>query len=303
MPEFPEVETISRQLHTVLPGKIISSVKILRDKNFIGNPQILIKQKINSVSRFAKIIRIHLCHPCLPEGRLEPISGIYSSKNPFPLIAIHLKMTGQLIFESKDSRIAGGHPNSDFFASLPTKHTRVILEFSDQSKLFFNDQRTFGWLKIINSQTEFDQEFTKLSGIEPFSPQFTWQNLKATLGKSTRAIKLSILDQTKIVGIGNIYANDGLFLAHISPIRQSSSLSDSEWQSLTQNLKKVLIKSIKLGGTSQKDYVHFDGSKGSYQDNFLVYGKKEGNCPICQAKIMSVKLGGRSSFYCPHCQK
>lgn len=283
MPELPEVETLKRQLENVLLAKKISQIDILRSKNFLGNPKTLLNKTITQIKRKAKVI-------------------IISFDKNFPCLLIHLKMTGQLIFDDQKNRIFGGHPNNDFFSSLPSKYTRVIIHFSDNSKLFFNDQRTFGWLKIISSQNQFDQEFKNLNGIEPFSPLFTWQNLKASLF-SSRPIKLAILDQSKIAGIGNIYANDGLFLSKLLPTRKANSLTDKDWQNLTASLNKILSLSLSLGGTSQTNYIHLDGKKGNYQDHFLVYRKDGQNCPSCQGKIVKIKLGGRGTFYCPSCQK
>jgi len=294
MPELPEVQTLVNQLNQVLIGKTIDKVLVSRDKNFIGQSSDLIGYQISSITRFAKIILIHLtCE--------KPNSK--SSIQTFPLIAVHLKMTGQLIYDNDQKRVAGGHPSQDFFATLPNQYTRVIIKFLDKSHLFFNDQRTFGWLKVIRNKFQFNSEFKNLSGIEPFSPDFTWQNLKKRLSSSTRPIKLSILDQAKIVGIGNIYANDGLFLSRISPTRKTNTLTNQEWQKLTQSLRQVLEKSIKLGGTSQANYLHLDGSKGDYQDHFLVYAKVDQLCSVCQKPIKRIKLGGRGTFYCSHCQK
>lgn len=283
MPELPEVETLKRQLENVLLNKKISQIEILRSKNFIGDPKVLETKTITQIKRKAKVIIIYF-------------------QKEFPCLLVHLKMTGQLIFDDQKNRVFGGHPNNDFFASLPSKYTRVIIHFSDNSKLFFNDQRTFGWLKIISSQVNFDQEFKNLNGIEPFSPIFTWQNLKTNLF-SSRPIKLVILDQSKIAGIGNIYANDGLFLSRLLPTRKANSLSDKDWQNLAKSLKKILSLSLLLGGTSQTNYIHLDGKKGNYQDHFLVYRKDNQPCPKCQNPIQKIKLGGRGTFFCPICQK
>lgn len=303
MPELPEVETIKRQLKIALINKIIKNILVNREKSFIGKPQNFYGKKITAIKRKAKVLIIKLENPSqspLKKGRY------------FPLLLIHLKMTGQIIYQvlsikdkelSKKDRIIGGHPTDDVFGKLPHKHTRVIIEFTDNSKLYFNDIRTFGWIKEINNEQEFDKETRNFSGIEPLSKEFAWQNLKQKLGKINRPIKLAILDQTKIAGIGNIYANDGLFLARIMPTKKANLLTDLEWQELTKSLITVLQKSIKLGGTSQSTYVQTDGSKGNYQDHFLVYKKEDQPCPKCDTKIIKTKIGGRGTFYCPKCQK
>lgn len=311
MPELPEVETLTRQLKKAITGKKTSDIKVLRTKSFQGNLNLIIGKKIISISRKAKVIIIRF-------------------GGNFPALLIHLKMTGQLIYQTKNkkqetrnfvsfrtdfqsdtesiqnnfnSTIIGGHPTLDWISSLPSKHTRVILTFTDKSILYFNDMRVFGWLKIITSQSQFDQETKNINGIEPLTPNFTLDNFKKALSKSTRPIKLTLLDQAKIAGLGNIYVNDSLFNAGILPFRPTSSLTQVEIKKLHASIEKILSLGIKYGGTSQSTYKQLNGLAGSYQDHFLVYRKEREPCPKCKCAIIRTKLGGRGTFHCPFCQK
>jgi formamidopyrimidine-DNA glycosylase len=294
MPELPEVETITRQLRKVLVGQELKAIKISLARSFIGESQNLIHKEITNVKRLAKILIIEF-------------------EKDFPKLLIHLKMTGQLIYQFKNrneklknknpNRIVGGHPTNDWIANLPSKHTRVIFTFTDGSELFFNDQRTFGWIKVIKTQKEFEKETQNFNGVNPLLKSFDGKQIANLLGNSTRPIKIAIMDQKKISGIGNIYANDALFLAGILPTRTSKSLSENEWQKLSLSIQKVLKKGIKYGGASDSDYIHINGLGGSYQDHFLVYKKDGQKCSKCSGKIIKIKLGGRGTYFCQICQK
>lgn len=261
MPELPEVETIKRGLEKKIVGLKIKSVKVLSAKNFIGDPQNIIGQKITAVDRRAKIIILKL---------------------EINFLLIHLKMTGQLLLNK--------HPD---------KYTRVIIEFNNQDKLYFNDLRKFGWMKVVK-----DLKSLKF-GPEPLTKNFTQKYFKNLLGKSKKSIKLILMDQEKISGVGNIYANEALFLAGIDPARKASDLQDKEINSLYLSLKKVLQQGILFGGTSAKDesYRNLSGEKGQMQKHLRVYEKEGQQCFRCQGKIKKIKLGGRGTYYCPACQK
>jgi formamidopyrimidine-DNA glycosylase len=284
MPELPEVETISNQLNKTIKGKIIANIQILRSKSFQGDPKLILGKKVTRVFRHAKVINV-------------------AFQNEFPLTLIHLKMTGQLIYKDDNQRFVGGHPTQDWVNQLPGKHTRVIFTFKDHAKLFFNDLRVFGWVKVISNSLDLKKELKSFTGVEPLSSKFTLNKLKEIIDKINRPIKLLILDQQKIAGLGNIYANDALFGARIDPTRPAKSLSSPEIKALHQSIIKILKIAVKLGGTSQRDYRQINGSMGNYQDHFLVYKKEGEPCPICGSTIVKIKLGGRGTYYCPQCQK
>lgn len=282
MPELPEVETISRQLNQVLQDKRVTKVEVLRERSFSGDPNRLLGWEIERVGRKSKVIEIHF------KGKDE-------------VIIIHLKMTGQLIYAFGDQRVVGGHPTSDWVKSLPSKHTRVVWEFTDGSKLFFNDMRVFGWMKLM-STSKYENE-VRGKAPDVVDEGFTLNYFSNLLTKAKKAIKLLILDQDKIGGIGNIYANDALFLAGVMPDRSASSLSEEEISKLYKAIREVIDLGIKYGGASAANYVDTRGLGGTYQDYFLVYKRDGEKCKNCGREIEKMRIGGRGTFYCASCQK
>ena len=279
MPELPEVETVRLFLDQHILGKTISDIEILTQKSFIGNPSLVKGQKIISTSRLGKQLSIHL-------------------KNGLILL-FHLKMTGQIIIGSS----VLGHPTKNAFDHLPNKSTRVIFTFSDKTKLFFNDQRKFGWVKLFN-QNELI-EFQKNVGIDALSPDFTDDYFYSQLQKTSRAVKLVLLDQSKFAGIGNIYANDALFLSKIHPQTPAKKLAKFQAKKLRQNLVDLMKESLFHGGSTAKDnkYIHPDGTVGQHQYYFRVYQRNGQPCLVCKTPIKRIKIGGRGTFFCPKCQK
>lgn len=282
MPELPEVETISRQLNEAIRGRTILSVEVLNERSFWGDAKKLCGWEIRSVSRKSKIIQMQFVHQ-------EEV------------VLVHLKMTGQLIFVDGDKRIVGGHPTPDWVSKLPSRHTRVIWNFKDGTKLFFNDMRIFGWMKLV-SRREYEME---LLGKVPdvIDADFTTEYLISILKKSTKLVKQVLLDQDKIGGIGNIYVNDALYLAGIRPDRKANSLTLEEAKKVHKAAVKVIRDGIKYGGASASNYVQVTGLGGTYQDHFLVYKKEGQKCSRCGGTIKKIKLGGRGTFYCPNCQR
>jgi formamidopyrimidine-DNA glycosylase len=284
MPELPEVEVIRLFLEAKLAGKNIKHLEILWPKSFIGDANNVIGQKISKFTRIGKQLSIHL------ENNL--------------ILLVHLKMTGQLIFIHHSKTILG-HPTPNLNDSqLPNKSTRIIFTFSDNSKLYFNDQRKFGWIKVFNKQDEI-KEFQKNLGFDVLDPRFTSDYFYSQLQRSARPIKLALLDQSKFAGIGNIYANDALFIAQINPRISSNKLTKTQADALRLALIEIIKESIKHGGSTAKDnkYVHPDGSFGQQQYYFRVYQREGEPCLVCGAPIIRSKIGGRGTFYCPVCQK
>jgi formamidopyrimidine-DNA glycosylase len=274
MPELPEVETIARQLNTVLPGRAITGIEGLELD--VSNCAVL------SVGRKQKIIEI-----VLDKGSE---------------LLVHLKMTGQLIFLGADQqRVVGGHPTADWVGSLPSKHTRATISFQDGSRLYFNDQRKFGWMKLVDS----DQWSVMKAKMPPdvVDEAFTPKYLQMVLSKSSRAVKLVILDQAKIGGMGNIYANDALFMAKIHPEMPSNQLKIDAVNNLYEAMKFVINKGIETGGASYSHFVGIEGVGGHYQDHFLIYDKEGEPCKTCGTIICKIQLGGRGTYYCYKCQR
>ncbi len=284
MPELPEVETIRGQLEKVVKGQRIKKIKVLRKKSLQGSSLKVKGRKIVGVKRRAKMLVMEL------EG----------DKN----LLIHLKMTGQLVYEGEKGRTVGGHPTSDWVKKLPSKHTRVVMEL-EKGKLFFNDMRVFGWIKVVD-KVGLEREFKDL-GPDVNSLKFTVKHLRQILESSGRAVKLILLDQKKLAGVGNIYANDGLYCAGVDPRRSGKEVVKDEAvvRRLLKCLKKVIDKGIKYGGATASDdsFKNAAGLGGKYQKHFLVYEKEGKKCRRCEGKIKKVKLGGRGTYFCPGCQK
>jgi len=283
MPELPEVETIRLGLSKKIVNKAIKEIVIYNLKSFRGNKFDALKQKVLRVERRGKIIRIQLTN----------------NQN----ILFHLKMTGQLIYINKDTRVAGGHPSHDWHNKLPNKHTRITFLFDDKASLYFNDLRKFGWCKLV-SNNEVDKFFSQL-GPEPFSKEF---NLKYLLEKSqrfpSRKIKQFLMDQTIIAGVGNIYNDEALYISKIHPGTRVNKLTLKEWRKIMTNIKFVLKEGINYGGTTDRDYVNSDGKSGGMQDHLNVYHKTGNNCRNnCGGIITRIKIGQRGTYYCPTCQK
>lgn len=280
MPELPEVEVVRLFLESKLINKKISKLEIFTPKSFVGDPELVEGQKIISFTRLGKQLSIHL------QNNL--------------IILFHLKMTGQIILGD----LIFGHPTpKEDKIHLPNKSTRLVFTFSDKSKLYFNDQRKFGWVKVLN-QDEL-AEFQKNVGIDVLSPNFTDKYFYEKLQSSSRAIKLVLLDQSKFAGVGNIYANDALFLSKINPATSSKKISFQKSKLLRQNLIDLMKESISHGGSTAKDnkYIHPDGTVGQHQYHFRVYQRDGDSCLVCQTPIKRIKLGGRGTFFCPKCQK
>ena len=281
MPELPEVETIRRGLTNFLKRSKITKVTVLCDKSFVGPKNLIINQTIIEVRRKGKALLIELSN------------GI--------TMMIHLRMTGQLIFRG-DGTFAGGHPTDSFVNELPDKQTRVIFELNN-GKLFFNDQRKFGFVKLIETSEVETDEFIKKLAKEPWD--ITEKEFKENLMHHKSApIKATILDQKVIAGIGNIYADEALFYAKIHPKRETGSLTDGEIKNLLEGARTVMQASIDSGGSTMKTYVKADGTKGDYLRLFAKVFRREGEpCEKCGTEIIKIRVAGRGTHICPKCQK
>lgn len=287
MPELPEVETIRMGLEKYLVGHKIIGVEVKLPKMVSGDTKNVIGSKVTKVRRAGK-------------GLLIDLDNRYS-------IAIHIKLTGQLIYidESKKPqqkiKVIKGT-----YSTLPNKWTHVIFELDRKAKLFYNDFRQFGWIKIVKTEEVEKLPFFRELGPElPVlkSGELTLDRFKEIVSRSKTTIKPLLMDQKKIGGIGNIYANDGLFLAKIDPRRKANSLNDKEIKKLYDSLLEVLKKGLKYGGASELSYVNALGGEGKYQEHFLVYGQDGEPCPNKNGIIRKIKLGGRGTYFCPACQR
>lgn len=281
MPELPEVETIRRGLDGFIKNAKIKKITVFCDKSFIGDVTKSESAKIIRIRRFGKALVLDL-------------------DNKFSLM-IHLRMTGQLIYDGKE-RYAAGHPSENFVAVLPNQQTRVEIKL-DNGTLYFNDQRKFGFIKLLLTTEVENDPFIKKLAKEPWvmSPEELEEQLKK---HQNSCIKATILDQSIICGLGNIYADEALFTARIHPERRSGSLSEEEVKALLESARDVMDKSIASGGSTMATYVKADGTRGDYLEKFAQVFRKEGQpCPRCGEKIIKIKVAGRGTHICPNCQR
>jgi formamidopyrimidine-DNA glycosylase len=288
MPELPEVETIRAGLAKLLPGKVVKDVWYDWDKSFPNAPsdvaRFLIGAEVEKVRRRAKVLIIEL-------------SGGWA-------LIIHLKMTGQLVFVGKNQRFGAGHPNQDMVGKLPAKSTRVRLDFTDDSQLFFNDQRKFGWMRLLPAIEIPEIDFFKKVGPEPLDDDFTVDKfIDCLMRRKNSNIKSVLLDQTVIAGIGNIYADESLWGAKIHPTSVVSDIPKDKLVLLYNAVRDVLNLSIKKGGSTDKNYVDAEGKKGSYLSFANVFRREGQPCPRCGTPIDKIRVAGRGTHICPHCQK
>jgi len=284
MPELPEVEIVKRGLEQRIIGREIRGVDIRASKIFRGSKEGVIGSKIKSILRHAKMLEIDLS------------SG--------KALLIHLKMTGQLVFQGKGKEVRGGHPDKNYLGKLPNKFTHVTFYFEDGSVLFFNDIRKFGYIKVFKKDELANSKELKNLGPDPFTKELTEEYLMRLISKRPRIkIKQVLMDQTVIAGIGNIYADESLFCAEISPLRLAKDVSRSKLTKLISCIRKVLKTGLEYGGSSENTFVNVEGKQGKMQEHFQVYRKTGQNCPRGCGKVKRVVVGGRGTHFCPICQK
>ena len=286
MPELPEVETVRMGLQKLLPNKQVESIDFDNPKSFPNDKTdvntFLIGAKVLKVRRRAKVLMIDL-------------STNYT-------LVTHLKMTGQLVFRG-DQAFGAGHPNDSLIGKLPDRSTRVTITFSDGSNLFFNDQRKFGWMRLLPTIEVPNIDFMKKVGPEPLTDEFTAAVFAERISRRKNSnIKAVLLDQTVLAGIGNIYADESLFMAGIHPISIVKDISKKSIIKLHGDIKYVLELSIKKGGSTDRNYVNAEGKRGSYIDFAKVFRKNGQPCPVCGNIITKIKVAGRGTHVCDNCQ-
>lgn len=288
MPELPEVETVRIGLQRLLPEREIEAVNFDWPKSFPNADEdvklFLLRAKVVKVMRRAKVLIIEL-------------DSQYS-------LLVHLKMTGQLVFRSQEENFGAGHPNQSLIGSLPDKSTRVTIKFTDGSTIYFNDQRKFGWMRLVPTIEIQNLDFFRKVGPEPLSADFTWQKLRQrALTHKNSSIKSVLLDQTIIAGIGNIYADESLWGARIHPLTLVRDFSPSNFRRLYEDLIMVLELAIEKGGSTDKNYVNAEGKRGSYLTFARVFRREGLACPRCGTSIQKIRVVGRGTHICPHCQR
>lgn len=288
MPELPEVETIRAGLARLLPGKVVKYAKSDWPKSFPNAPadvkKFLLGARVGSVRRRGKALIVDL-------------SGDYS-------LVIHLKMTGQLVLRGPHEHFGAGHPSHSLVGELPDRSTRVTLEFEDGSRLFFNDQRKFGWMRLLPTAEIPNIDFFKKIGPEPLEAGFDAKVMQERAGRRAGSnIKAVLLDQTVLAGVGNIYADEALWGAKIHPATLVRDLKPAQFRQLYDELIYVLKLSIEKGGSTDRNYVDASGKKGSYLSFARVFRREGQLCPRCGAEIVKIRVAGRGTHVCPREQK
>ncbi|KKU39489.1 MAG: Formamidopyrimidine-DNA glycosylase [Parcubacteria group bacterium GW2011_GWA2_46_39] len=287
MPELPEVETIRRDLNKFLSGKKITAVEVRQPR--LVKPSVtklkkaLVGARVGRVSRRGKMLVWHL-----PKQQK---------------LLVHLKMTGQIVWRQGGGKLmVGGHPIIGV-DTVPNKYTHITVSFTGGGKLYFNDTRKFGYWRLVDDAT-FTDISQKNFGPEPLSVAFNANYFLAHLKKHQRApIKAILLDQKTVAGIGNIYADESLWLAKVKPQRWVGKLHPAEIKLLVASIKKILKEAVKYRGTSFNSYVDSLGRAGTYWPHRKVYGRGGLSCKRCGTIILKTRVAGRGTHYCPKCQR
>lgn len=287
MPELPEVETVRSGLNRLLPHKKVRSVWHDWDKGFPNTPadvsQFCENAVVTAVRRRAKVLMIDL-------------DSNYT-------LVIHLKMTGQLVYRDPLESFGAGHPSDSLIGELPDKSTRVIWTFDDNSRLFFNDQRKFGWVRLLPTAQVPELDFFKKVGPEPLASDFLLPDFVNRLDRRKHSgIKAVLLDQTVIAGVGNIYADESLWAAGIHPETKVEHITETKQQQLYTSLRNILKLSIEKGGSTDKNYVDAMGRRGSYLTFAGVFRREGQACGRCGDIIIKMRVAGRGTHICPTCQ-
>ena len=298
MPELPEVESLRRSLKPYIIGKTIKSILVKRPKLVSGSGTIReasetkkqefetqpIGTKIIDITRVAKNLIIHL------------------SNNQ--VILIHLKMTGQLVYQDdKQNKVLGGHPIEVSESQLPNQHSHIIFEL-DQGILCYNDVRMFGYVLLYPDLDTIYKlgHFDKI-GLDPFDAKFTEEYLSKGLKTKKSKLKTVLLEQSIVTGLGNIYADEVCFKSGILPTRIANTLTKKEIHKLYQAILEIIPKAVEMGGSSIANYIMADGSRGTYAREHKVYGKSGKLCVQCNNNLQKTIINSRTTVFCQFCQK
>ncbi|MDT7542920.1 MAG: formamidopyrimidine-DNA glycosylase [Acidobacteriota bacterium] len=276
MPELPEVELVARALHSLVAGRTISTARLLRDalapatspRSFA---KLLRGRRIISVGRRGKHVLFKL------DGEL--------------FLVAHLRMTGRFLL------LPPG-------VAVP-KHTHAVFHLDDKRRLVFTDQRHFGMMKIVNASELHDAKELRSLAPEPFSAEFTPAYLRAIFARTRRTLKETLIDQTKVTGLGNIYAAEAMFIARVNPFAAAADISHRRLPRLHRAILEVFEESIAHGSTMNVDPRDIEGSYygGAYEGRWRVYDREGQPCLVCRATIHRFAHAGRSTYYCPRCQR
>lgn len=299
MPELPEVENLRLGLEKSILGQKIKKVIVQKPKLVSGKgtkrlPSTNKKnlfihgvtgEKFTSIERRAKNLIFNLSHN--------------------KILIAHLKMSGQFVYKpnNKSKSIMGGHPIELSENTLPNKHSHIIFELQ-KGTLYYNDTRMFGYVLYYKNTQDFEKEkhFVSL-GLEPLSPKFSIPYFTNFLKNKKGKIKAVLMDQKIVTGLGNIYADETLFEANIRPDRIASTLENTEIKKLHKAIIRIIKKAIKVGGSSVATYRLLDNTRGNYAREHKVYGKDGKTCVNCKNPLKKIIIQGRTTIFCPNCQK
>jgi len=271
MPELPEVETIRRQLAPHVTGRTIVQAQLLDPRWTRPDPPAAVEAALLG----AAVQRLDRAGKYL----VWVLSGDR-------YLLMHLRMTGTLLFDP----------------AAPPPHTRVLLELDDSHRLVYVDPRRFGTGHLVHGAAARDEYLGVRIGVEPLTPDFTARYLREQGRARTAPVKAFVLDQRRIAGVGNIYADEALFRAGIHPLRPAGRLTAGDWERLRDGIEEALKEGIEAKGASIDDFRHIDGARGSFQDRFLVHRRAGKPCPRCGATIRKIVVGGRGTYVCERCQ-
>ncbi len=298
MPELPEVENLRRGLERNIVSQKILQVKVLKPKLVFGrgNARKASKKKVEEFETGLRGETISVIERRAKNLIFRFVSG--------KVMLVHLKMSGQFVYKGKNrEEIIGGHPIELSESILPNKHTHITFKL-ERGTLYYNDTRMFGYLLYYPSIETFESanHFTLL-GLEPFDTKFTLKYLIEALKNKKGKIKSVLMDQSIVTGLGNIYADESLFESRIKPTRSAASLKKDEVKSLHKAILRIINKAVKVGGSSVATYRLIDDSRGNYAREHKVYGKDGKPCSNCGKPLEKIVVHGRTTIFCPHCQK
>lgn len=295
MPELPEVESLRRSLLPFIQNQKIRkvSVKLTKLVSQKGTKRIADLKKQQEFEQELKNVRILDI-----ERRAKNLIFVLEGGKR---VLIHLKMTGQLVYQQKNQVISGGHPIELSEIKLPNKHSYIIFEL-EKGVLYYNDVRQFGYVLFYKNQQEMlkDHNFDEL-GFEPLE-NFDFNSFYHQMKTKTSSLKAVLLSQKAVVGLGNIYVDEICFEAGVRPMRKANKISQKEYQKIYQAIKKIIPKAVELGGSSVANYLLADGSKGNYAREHKVYNRSGKECLVCGNILKKTVVAGRTTVYCPVCQ-
>jgi len=297
MPELPEVEALRRGLVDYLIGRQIQSVEVRKPKLVSGNGTKRI-ESIEKKEEFENELKGEVFKRIWRRAK-NLIFEMESGK----IIVVHLKMTGQLVYQDSEALTYGGHPIKEtVVGDLPNKHSHVIFKL-DKGALYYNDVRMFGYILYYPNEVTFREIHTfDALGLELDDSKFTVDYFWEEMQKCKSVLKAVLLSQKVVVGLGNIYCDETCFEAGIRPDRRASDLDLAEIEALHKAIKRIIPLAIKMGGTSVSDYLLADGTRGNYMYELKVYSRGGKPCLVCAGVLHKMKLAGRTTVYCPTCQ-